>query len=94
VALNDTRDWIIAYDIADPRRLGHVHRFMIKKAIPLQRSVFTAKMTSRDARRLCDELAAIIDKARDDVRMYPLPSAPQIARIGRLDIASSGVFLA
>lgn len=82
MALNTTREWIIAYDISDPRRLGRVYRLMLKRAIPQQRSVFKASMNTVQARKLRLELAALIDCREDDVRLYALPAAPEIIRIG------------
>lgn len=82
MALNTTREWIIAYDISDPRRLGRVYRLMLKRAMPQQRSVFKASMNTVQARKLRDELAALIDCREDDVRLYALPAAPEIIRIG------------
>ena len=82
MALNAKRSWIVAYDISDPKRLGRVYRLMLKRGIPQQRSVFRTTMTTNEARRLRAELAALIDRKADDVRMYPLPDTPEIIRIG------------
>jgi len=46
------RPHIIAYDIADKKRLQKVHRLVREHAIPLQRSVFLASMTPYQ----CDKL--------------------------------------
>ena len=83
MALNDARDWIIAYDISDPKRLGRVYRLMQKRAIPQQRSVFRANMSTVQARELRDELKQLIDVRKDDVRLYALPATPEIIRIGQ-----------
>ena len=69
MALNAERCWIVAYDIADPKRLGRVYRLMLKRGIPQQRSVFRATMSTIQARRLRDELAVLIDRRADDVRI-------------------------
>jgi CRISPR-associated protein Cas2 len=93
MALNQARDWIIAYDISSPRRLARVHRHMVKHAIPLQKSVFMATMTVAQARKLRGELNALIDPKADDIRMYPLPANAEIIRLGRNDLKSAGLFL-
>ncbi|MGS0756215.1 CRISPR-associated endonuclease Cas2 [Roseateles sp. GG27B] len=93
MALNEVKEWIVAYDISNPRRLAKVHKLMVKNAIPLQKSVFMATMTVAQARKLRYDLAALIDPKADDIRMYPLPPNPDITRLGRNDIKSSGVFL-
>lgn len=82
MALNTTREWIIAYDISDPKRLGRVHRLMLKRALPQQRSVFRARMNNVEARKLSAELAELIDSRTDDVRLYALPATLEIIRIG------------
>jgi len=94
MAVNDCREWIVAYDIADPKRLGRVHRYMVKRAIPLQKSVFQTSMSTVQLLKLRQGLSALIDPKADDIRMYPLPAHPEIVRLGRMDIAASGVFLA
>lgn len=83
MALTQKRSWIIAYDISDPKRLGRVYRLMCKRAIPQQRSVFRATLTTNEARKLLRELAALVDEHADDVRMYPLPATPEIIRLGK-----------
>lgn len=93
MALNDVHDWIVAYDIRDERRLVRVHRYMVKHAVPLQRSVFQARMSTRDLLLLRAGLAELIDPKQDDVRMYPLPARMDIVRLGRQDLRADGTFL-
>ena len=94
MAVNDSREWIVAYDIADPKRLGRVHRYMVKRAIPMQKSVFHVTMSTVQLLKLRQGLSALIDPKEDDIRIYPLPAQTEIVRLGRMDIAASGVFLA
>jgi CRISPR-associated protein Cas2 len=93
MTLNAEREWIIAYDIANPKRLVRVHRFMCKHAIAQQHSVFKATLSTAQMRKLKEELAQLIDPKEDDVRLYPLPAQPEIVRLGRLDVASRGIFV-
>ncbi len=93
MALNKVRDWIVAYDIRDPKRLVRVHRYMIKHAEPLQRSVFMARMSTLDLLLLREGLAELIDPRQDDIRMYPLPAHLEIVRLGRQDLRVDGTFL-
>lgn len=75
--------WLIAYDIADPRRLGRVHRLLKKVAMPIQYSVFLAWLTERQLTRLVAQLHECIDTREDDVRLYHLPVSTDLIRLGR-----------
>lgn len=83
MALNETRSWLIAYDIADPRRLGRVHRYLKGEAVPVQYSVFAASATANGIRRVRDGLAKKINPRQDDVRIYLLPRPLDISCLGR-----------
>ena len=67
------RETIICYDIADPKRLGRIHRCLKRQAMPFQYSVFLFVGDDRQLQRCLDELAAIMDPAHDDIRAYTLP---------------------
>lgn len=64
---------LICYDIADPKRLGRVHRFLMNAAVLVQYSVFTAVLTPPQQRQLMADLELLIDPREDDIRLYPLP---------------------
>jgi len=83
MALNETRTWLIAYDIASPRRLQRVHRYLKTVAVPVQYSVFVAEETTRGIQGIRDELAQEINPKTDDVRIYPLPKRPALHHYGR-----------
>jgi len=74
--------WIIAYDITDPRRLGRVGRYMVRRAVRVQYSVFVAELTEAGLDGLLDGLEAIIDPRTDDVRAYPLPDRCEVTLLG------------
>lgn len=67
-------DYIICYDIANPRRLGRVHRALKRLATPLQYSVFLFTGSEQQLQRCLDQLESIIDSRADDLRAYPLPT--------------------
>lgn len=77
------RTYVIAYDIADPRRLARVHRFLKQFAFPVQYSVFLGTFTDTALNAILEGLATIIHPRQDDVRAYPLPAAPRIESLGR-----------
>ena len=83
MAVNQARTWLIAYDITEPRRLRRVHRFLRKHAVPVQYSVFAAYDTPARIGQLRAALADQIDPRSDDVRIYPLPSEPELSVLGR-----------
>jgi len=70
--INEKRPWLICYDIADPRRLGRVHRFLTTRSIPMQYSVFFAQVRSSELDSILAGLAGLIDEKEDDIRIYPL----------------------
>lgn len=61
---------ILAYDIADPKRLRRVHKLLKAWGMPVQYSVFVVDLTSRGADTLFAALARIADADADDVRLY------------------------
>lgn len=69
------RRWLIAYDIRCKRRLARVHRLVSKQALPLQYSVFCARLSRSQAHALAAELEELIAPV-DDVRLYALGENP------------------
>lgn len=78
-----TDAWLIAYDIADPRRLGRVHRLLKKIAVPIQYSVFLAWLNERQLAWLVEQLRGRINVREDDVRLYHLPVATELTTLGK-----------
>lgn len=83
MALNESRSWLIAYDIADPQRLVRIHRYLKGEAVPVQYSIFATKTSANGIRRVRDELAKRVDPRRDDVRIYLLPHLLDISHLGQ-----------
>lgn len=75
--------WMIAYDIADPCRLGRVYRRLCAIGLPLQYSVFMAALTPKKLVELRADLGLLIDAREDDVRFYPLPPRLERASLGK-----------
>ncbi|RMF80843.1 MAG: CRISPR-associated endonuclease Cas2 [Nitrospirae bacterium] len=74
--------YLICYDIADPKRLVRVHRYLKGEALALQYSVFFGRFTTAQIAHLEDGLAERIDPKEDDVRIYPLPEDFQVWALG------------
>ena len=64
---------IICYDIACPRRLGKIHRYLKKHAHPLQYSVFLFSGSATQLDHCLQQLQRLMDPRHDDIRAYPLP---------------------
>lgn len=90
--MGDPRLCLVCYDIAEPKRLVRTHRFLKKMGLPLQYSVFTARLDDTRLRILLEGLSLCIDAREDDVRVYPLPSRLDRVCLGR-QIFPAGVML-
>ena len=78
----EPKSWIVAYDIADPRRLRKVHRLMQKFGVPMQYSAFNVVLSDPQIAALLVELEALIDERADDVRAYHLPASCKVWMAG------------
>ena len=85
--------YLICYDIADPRRLAKVHRFLAGEALPVQYSVFAGQFTPARLREVVGNLLGMIAADEDDVRIYPLPERCEAVFLGRRPPEGTG-FLA
>ncbi len=92
MAVNQRQLWLISYDIADPKRLVRVHRWLKSVGLPVQYSVFSASLNARELRHLREQLAARIHCKQDDIRFYPLPANPRQVCLG-VQIFLEGIYL-
>lgn len=83
MAVNQSRLCLVCYDIADPRRLVRVHRYLRETGLPVQYSVFTLMMTRKQQSALVQGLKNLIDSREDDVRIYPLPQNGERINLGQ-----------
>lgn len=65
--------WIVTYDIADPKRLARLFKFLKKHGVPVQYSVFLVDASTVKMGTLVVQMATMIDAQADDVRAYRLP---------------------
>lgn len=82
--------WLACYDIAEPRRLVRVWRAVREFGVPVQYSVFWARLDAVGLNRALAAVARRIDPRADDVRFYPLPDNVQITGLGR-DVLPLGI---
>jgi CRISPR-associated protein Cas2 len=90
--LKPATPWLVCYDIAEPRRLARVGRAAREFGVPLQYSVFWARLDGIGLVGALGAIATRIDPRADDVRFYPLPENVQITGLGR-DVVPIGVDL-
>jgi CRISPR-associated protein Cas2 len=76
-------DFVICYDISNPKRLSRIFRYLKKCAMPMQYSVFLYTGDDRQLIRMLSKLTTMIDHKEDDLRAYPLPKRGLRARLGR-----------
>ncbi len=75
--------YLVCYDISDPKRLQRVHRALKKTGIPVQYSVFSLVMTKTKLRAVLQQIEMLIDDKQDDVRCYTLPKTIDCKTLGR-----------
>lgn len=83
MADNQLRLYLIAYDIADPRRLSRVHRTLKKQGLPVQYSVFTLVTKRKALLRLLEGIENLIEPTEDDIRCYSLPENTKTHSLGK-----------
>ena len=83
MAVNAPRAWLITYDITDPKRLARLHRFLVRRATPVQYSVFHFEGSAALMGRLMADIEELIDPDHDDVRGYQLPEHLGLDTLGR-----------
>ncbi|MCS7016492.1 MAG: CRISPR-associated endonuclease Cas2 [Gemmatales bacterium] len=64
--------FLVAYDIADPRRLQRVARFMERRALRFQKSVFLYQGDLHGVERLLNEVVHLLDVQEDIVQVWKL----------------------
>ena len=75
-------EYLVSYDICQPRRLARVHRLLRQEATALQYSVFLFSGSDAQLDRLLDRIARLIEPKEDDVRAWPVPARGVRLRIG------------
>ena len=66
--------WLVTYDIADPKRLGRLFRYLKKQGVTVQYSVFLVDASAAKMASIVIAMAQMIDAQEDDVRAYRLPA--------------------
>jgi CRISPR-associated protein Cas2 len=82
MSLHQTAQWLVTYDIANPRRLARVFKHLKKEGVPMQYSVFAVDASNAKMGALMVHLGTLIDLREDDVRAYRLPDSGWRATLG------------
>jgi CRISPR-associated protein Cas2 len=65
-------NYIVSYDVSDPKRLRRVHRACRDYGVHLQYSVFECDLTERERLELEHRLVELIDRSEDQVLFIEL----------------------
>lgn len=82
MSLHANARWLVTYDIADPRRLARVFKFLKKQGVPVQYSAFQVDASAAKMSNLMVQMTTLIDADADDVRAYRLPENTWKATLG------------
>lgn len=75
--------YLMAYDIADPKRLARIHRVLKQQGLPVQYSVFTVVLKRKALLCLLERINTLINQREDDVRCYRLPENSSAEILGQ-----------
>ena len=81
--MNREQRYLICYDICEPRRLGRVARYLEKRALRVQYSIFLASLKPSELQILLSDVAQLLDRRMDDLRCYPLARQSRMVTLGR-----------
>jgi CRISPR-associated protein Cas2 len=66
------KPWLVAYDIANPKRLRKVQKRLAQEGFAIQYSVYAFDVTTAGLDRLFGDLQKLADEGHDDIRFFPL----------------------
>lgn len=75
--------YLICYDIANPKRLGKVHRRAVSHAVFVQYSVYYLRGDQAQLQAMLDDIEAVIDAGADDVRAYTVSPLAEATQVGQ-----------
>ena len=80
---------IVAYDIADPKRLNKVAKVIMDYGIRVQKSIFEVDVSNHLFLKMKSRIEEIIEPGADGVKYYPL--CEKCA--GTVEIIGQGIFI-
>ena len=77
-----TKNYLLCYDISDAKRLAKLAKMVEKEAYRIQNSIFLLlEPTQAELHHIIVEVAKIIDKEKDDVRIYTIKNSGYLVGI-------------
>lgn len=64
------KQYVITYDISDDKRRNKIHKLLCNYAVPVQYSVFEARLKEEDFVLLRHKLARLLKKDEDSIIFY------------------------
>jgi CRISPR-associated protein Cas2 len=64
---------LVAYDIAQARRLQRVAKLMERYGVRVQKSVFECRLTEARRKEMTERLVGVLEPGEDQVRIYSVP---------------------
>lgn len=75
--------WLLAHDIADPKRLQKVWRYLRQEGVRLQYSVYLISGNRQQMEKVLNRLRELINEKADDVRVYAITENTRIWGLGK-----------
>lgn len=91
--MSHSKQYLICYDIRDPKRLRRVHRTLRDVGTPVQFSVFEAELKPTEIAELQQCLLAVIDEEQDRVCFYPLSPGYRKIHLGVIEPVNDLLFI-
>lgn len=85
--------YLVAYDIADPRRLARVHRYLLGWKVGGQKSFYECWLTPAELNAVMDELRHLIVPENDRVHLFQLDARMQPKCYGLAQSAKEQTFI-
>ena len=76
-----TMNFIIAYDIADPKRLKQVATSLERTSRRVQKSLFIFNGSRKELNSIITDLVALIDITEDRVQAWPIRTSTKACRV-------------
>ena len=85
--------YLVCYDIASPKRLYRVHKFLIGYKVGGQKSFFECWLTAGELRDVRRGLAERLNESDDRAHIFQLDPRQQISCLGNAQPVNRGAFM-